>query len=264
LGFTGKTEIIIDLILKMNRDDIENIYPKKIMNENFSREKDILSFFIDFETINKELVMGSLNSCKEFISIIGIGYSINNIWHYEKLYAINLDESVQISLIKDFFNIIIKISKKYNYNYSEVKLYHWSPYEKIILNKLCNYFNLELLIFNWFDLADLFKIEPIIIKGALNFSLKTIGKAMYKNNMIDVIWDNNDCSNGTDAIVSAYEIYKSSESIYNMDKKEINTEENIYLTETNDTIKKLNKLIHYNEIDCKIMWSILNYLQSNC
>ena len=53
--------------------------------------------------------------------------------------------------------------------------------------------------------------EPIVIKGAFNYSLKTIAKALYELSMIKTIWDSSSpCSNGLTAMILANEIYDNS------------------------------------------------------
>ena len=45
---------------------------------------------------------------------------------------------------------------------------------------------------------------PIIIKGAKNFSLKTIGQSLNNNNIINLYWDmDNNIYNGLDAMILA-------------------------------------------------------------
>ena len=68
---------------------------------------------------------------------------------------------------------------------------------------------------------------------------------MYKNSMIDTIWDNNSiCSDGNDAMFHAWKTY-------------IHTNTNISETHV------MNDIIKYNEIDCKMIFEIINYLRDN-
>ena len=91
----------------------------------------------------------------------------------------------------------------------------------------------------------MFKREPIVVKGALRFKLKTISKALYKLGLISTSWDsNNECSSGLVAMALANDIYKNNKVV---------TEE----------IESMKKIIYYNEIDCKVLWDILKYLRTN-
>ena len=65
------------------------------------------------------------------------------------------------------------------------------------------------------DLLYFFRKEPIIIKNCFNFSLKTIGKNMYKHCMIKSTWSDTD--NGLDAMIKFKEVCLSKEkSIRNL------------------------------------------------
>ena len=54
----------------------------------------------------------------------------------------------------------------------------------------------------WVDLCKIFTMSPIIVKGALNFGLKEVAYALYKNKLIQTYWDPaNPCSNGLESMV---------------------------------------------------------------
>ena len=251
LGVNGKNSKILDLILDINRSTSKNIYPNKIeYNLNNWRDRDTLAFYVDFETLNNtvfearefsELEINSSNT-NDLIFLIGIGYSYKNEWKYKYFLADELTNNIQIKMINDMNNFIEEISNFYNIY--EFNLYHWSNFEPMIFNKLCNKYNIEQPLYNWSDILKMFHEEPIIIRGALNFSLKNIGKAMYDLGYITTIWDKSiNIKNGLDAMYHSYNIYKN--------KNNFNFE------------KEMEPIIKYNDIDCKIMWDILNALNIN-
>jgi predicted RecB family nuclease len=90
----------------------------------------------------------------------------------------------------------------------------------------------------WVDLYDIFIKEPIVIKGAVNFSLKNIARAMFNHSMINTIWTS-DIINGFGAMMEAINYYK------------------------NNDVDIINNIIKYNEVDCKVMWEIVKYLREN-
>jgi len=91
------------------------------------------------------------------------------------------------------------------------------------------------------DLYQIFIEEPIVVKGALKYSLKSIAKALYKNKLINTTWETSECNNGMNAMLLAHKYY-------NMSKKD-----NIIMKD----------IIKYNEIDCKCLWEIIKYLREN-
>ena len=96
------------------------------------------------------------------------------------------------------------------------------------------------------DLYHLFRKEPVTVKGALNFSLKSIAKALNAHKIIKTNWDStNPCSNGLNAMLLAHKAYKEASGS---------------LDETNVI---MHNIIHYNMVDCKVLWEIITYLRDN-
>jgi len=126
-------------------------------------------------------------------------------------------------------------------NKTEAVFIHWTDAEPSFYNRAQKEFNLPNKTF--LDLYKVFIKEPISIKGALNYSLKTIANAMYKLKLINTFWDSNSkCSNGLDALVQANKIYCENHNI---------------------EINKMSDISNYNEIDCKVLCEILGYLRIN-
>jgi hypothetical protein len=241
MNINGKNARIIDMMLDFNRNNNNLIYPKKIKSNYCNwRDNKSLAFYIDFETINCSSFEINYNSVGNLIFMIGIGYTINNKWNYECFIVEDLSDNNQIKIINDTINFIKNICNKNKSKLENVNICHWSSFEPTVLNNLCSKYNIIYPNFKWFNIIKLFHEEPIFIKGALNFSLKSIGKAMYNHKLIDIIWDDSDCTNGLEAMIQAYNIYNNSENIYNN--------------------PKIITIRNYNYIDCKIMWKILNSL----
>jgi len=138
-------------------------------------------------------------------------------------------------MFNNFYNYLNILLKKYNKN--NIIFYHWSCAEVCIFNKYKLKNNITTSDnFIFYDLNKVFIEEPIVIKGALNFSLKTIAKALYNNKLIKSCWNNNNsCSNGLNALIIANNIYNNNNIIV----KSI-----------------LQEIINYNEMDCKIVGEI--------
>ena len=93
------------------------------------------------------------------------------------------------------------------------------------------------------DLLEFVKNEPIIIKDAFNFSLKNIGKAMYKHGFIKTTWQDTD--NGLDAVIKFKEI----------------CEKNIGKDIPLKRYTEIAEIIDYNKIDCLVLTEILMYFR---
>ena len=92
-------------------------------------------------------------------------------------------------------------------------------------------------------MCTLFKNSNIGIKGAKTYGLKDIAKSMYENNLINELWDKK-ISDGSDAMVTVWKI---------------NNDSNLNLI--NDY--RMNNIINYNKMDCKVLYNIMTYLRNN-
>ena len=127
--------------------------------------------------------------------------------------------------------------------YDEIKIYHWGHAEKTYLENIHKRFpDIKLPKMKLIDLLHFFRQEPIIIKDCFNFSLKTIGKNMYKHGLIKSTWSDTD--NGLDAMIKFKEIC-------------LKKDKNIPLKRYNE----ISEIIEYNKMDCVILKEILEYLR---
>ncbi len=235
----------IDYILDMNRNKSHsNIrIDDLIKTNNWRKNDDFLEIYIDFETLNGNI--GQVEFKTEFkigfIFMAGIGWEENNEFKYKSFILENNTDIDEYNMISNMWKFIE--NKKKELNKKEIKLIHYTNAEinfyKIFKNKHNKVIDIN--NFNRLDLHKVFLDNNVIVRGALNFSLKTIVKAMNKHKMIETKWDND--MNGLNAMMLAY-------NIYNSDKVNID----------NDIMRDIEK---YNMIDCKSMWDILLYLRTN-
>jgi|SaaInlStandDraft_6_1057023.scaffolds.fasta_scaffold18663_2 hypothetical protein len=246
MGINGKkTSVIVDNILQFNqkRDRIINI--SKIDHNNNNWRSDDLTFYVDFETIGS-ILLDSTDKTKlgvggDFIFMVGIGWKCpnENEWNYECLYVNQINMNEEKRIIEEFNTKIKNLEDKYN---TRAKVMHWSHAEKTFYNNVNNRYGHIFDSINWFDLLEFFKSNNILVLDCLNFSLKTVARNMQKYNLINSVWDN-DVSDGLDAMYSSWQEYNKLDDI--------------------DKSSKFINIIKYNEIDCKTMFEILQYLKNN-
>ena len=99
----------------------------------------------------------------------------------------------------------------------------------------------------WFDLLQVFKNEPIVVKGSLGFSLKEVAGAFADLELINSTWDQNGCINGTSAMLNAFKASKDALA------------RGMKLTE----MSQIRDIINYNEIDCRVVGEIIGYLREH-
>jgi hypothetical protein len=239
----SKTGMTVDSILFHQRQNERIINVDKVTydrNNWYNVMSDTIECFLDYETIN-------LNN-EHYIFMIGYGYEQNDKkWRYNVYIMEELSQAGEKNMFLQFYQSIDSLLEKMGKQ--KVKFYHWSCAETVCYNKFKdkdptsdqhNRMN-----YSYYDLSKVFISQPIIVKDALTFSLKTVARAMYKAKLINTIWSSeSECSNGLIAMILAYKLYqeKSEESKLN-----------------NNTMKEI---IHYNEVDCKTMWEILTFLRT--
>jgi len=251
LGFDKKSESynIVNGILDINRQEEDIIKPIKIIydRENWDIiQNEIFEFYLDFETLNsnfgsiiKEGIISYDNN--EYIFLIGLGYVKDGLWKFVK-FLMNKKTKYEEQIMFDKFYAYIRYILKIN-NKKIAKFYHWSQAEVSSYNKFK--IKNDIIIkendfrnnFIFYDLYKVFIKEPILIKGALNFSLKTIAKTLYNHKLIESTWNTSSpCSNGLNAMILANNLYDKD--------ADVNIE------------PVMKEIIYYNEIDCKVMYEI--------
>lgn len=232
LGIKGKRKApILDSIIRVNKNKKRKImYDKKVVF------KSTMKLYVDFETIS--------NICTDFkspmIFMIGVGYFGENSgkWVFRSFIAKDMSFRSEKKILNDFYNYVNKLSP----NRRRKTLYHWGHVEESLFRTARErhmgnkWDNLE-----WHDLLKTFKDNKIVLKGCLNFGLKNVAKAMYDNGFIKTTWsDDNKCSDGKNAMIMAYREYAKGMGI------------------EGDIMRDIEK---YNEIDCKVLWEIVVFLE---
>jgi hypothetical protein len=233
IGLSGKIGEFVDAVLNTNRDKSDKIVFWKTLDPSpqniFDTSK--LEYYIDFETIVK--------GTKNYVYMIGLGSVFKNStpeWNYKCFTLDKLDEESERKMYTQLLDHIENTNKKYNVTYKPL-YYHWSQVEPHQLNKMIHNLKLPINDIEWFDLYKYFRENVITVKGAFSHSLKSVGKGMYENKLIDTYWDTNILGDNKINIIP-----------FNKYIRNIDT--------------GFNDLIKYNEIDCKIMYDILKVIRS--
>jgi putative phage-type endonuclease len=282
LGITGdKVANTLQLILDYNQDPryvepfipmsqlkTKNlIYPKKIKNNSFNwrKPKGYAEFFIDFETVANSVADADI------IFMIGIGHitglhTSNKItqhtepvkWKFKTFCLESMTTENEGKMLVEFHTYINKITNEFKAKYKKARIkfkgcnmYHWGHHERTsyrsAVMRHMDIIPKGMEITQWCDFLTVFKDEPIVVRGSLNFGLKSIVKAMYNNAFINTRWEDSKISNGLNAMVYAWQEHVE----YSKTGKS--------LTES----KIIQDIIIYNEVDCKVIWEIMKYLREH-
>lgn len=224
-----------------------------------------VEFFVDFETSlsisdNFAHFPHALDSMA--ILWIGCGYEhpIKKNWVSKIFYAKNRSKVEEAKIIDEWLTYMINI--KYEFRprkrkhgddptTEKIKIFHWSHAEKSFLES--NYNSAVARHgrddwkgrIEWCDVFALCRTEKFTIPGCLNFSLKSVTKALYKLGYIDHIWPESPIDGGLKASMALLRCYEQNE------RYKIPVEECIWARE----------LSNYLSVDTYAVYSIVKLLR---
>lgn len=263
LGVSGdKTVSTLQLIIDYNQDTtlVEPfiptselpkkylIHPNKIKTNLFKwRKSQNIEMFIDFETVS-DLISDEFSG--SLIFNVGIGYLIDGKIKFKGFTVDELTIVGEKKLIIDMHTFIHDMTQKHN-NGKQPKLWHWSHAERTFyrssIGRHINVIPTNQLLNNWCDLLKIFKDEPIVVRGSLNFSLKSVVKAFSDHGFINTNYQESKVANGLDAMVLAYQEHLKCQT------------NGMRLIDS----KIIKDIEYYNQIDCKVLCEILLYLRAS-
>jgi len=180
------------------------------------------NYYLDIETI---CMKHFTNVSNDFIFMIGVGYMDDNKWRFEGMVVSELTENEEKRILQRLVEII-----------GNDPTFHWGSHERtIILPKLLKYGIVNDTRF--YNMNKWFMDEKIIIKGMLNFKLKSVVDAMREQSLSDIQYGCID--NGLDAMYQAWKIYQG-----------------------DNIISDLDDILDYNEKDCYALAEIHKVLKS--
>lgn len=253
----GKRGETLQQILDCNRLN-KMVLPKKLRKKDKKSIQKFLpvEFFVDFETVNdvndnfdhirdykpikgKEIKFDEYNG---IIYMIGLGWSYGKgDWQYECYLVNDLTYEEEERIITEWFNKMIELRG----DHEMTRVYHWTHAEISWLNRVLNRAtDLEECHIQWYDLHELFTKIPITLYGVFDFKLKAVAKGLHRMGLIKTDW-NSATVDGMGAMMMAWYCYQNADEDTDVGK----------LPEMIDVIK-------YNEVDCKVLWEIINWLRN--
>ena len=241
----NKKKDIQERIIHMNQQEDILLYPRKTISKDFKellikKDTDIIfdvESFLSFDD-KSDYFHDNINN-NPILAIIGF---IHNEHFYDYTIS-NYTRESEEKIIKDFSNHLLKISNKYK---NTINIYHWGHAEYNYFNYIRkNYPSIEFPEYKLINILDYFRMEPIIVQGIFKFGLKTIGKALYKNNLIKTTWEN-DNDNGLDAMIQFKDLC-------------IKNTKNIPIKR----YVEISNILEYNRIDCQVLKEIIELLRVN-
>ena len=200
-------------------------------------------FYVDFEYINSfHFKRDFSNADTNHLYLIGVLYEKDGSWLYRAFIPIAIDHanpisSYEVQNIRDWINFMDSFGEPYC-------VMNWSTAEQSMLASLSKQYHFELdTTIEWIDLLKLFKTNiHFVCDGMKTYSLKDVAKSMYKLGFIKTNWNDN-IMNGLEAnILLIPNFTKGDYSLKNCDS--------------------LSDIIDYNEIDCRVMMELFEFVVS--
>ena len=238
LGVKGSRARVIDDMISINTQDSDFIRPKKVVSDTHDWRLARNEVYVDFETIID--VVAKVEDIPEqkrtdMIFMIGVSYTMDGSPAYRSFIAREASHQAELEVMTSFQSFM----KLLGYP----KMWYWCAERRFWNIAKSRHSMLEdELEDGWYDLSDLFREEPIVVRGCFGFGLKNIAKNMRKYNLINTSISSS-CDNGGKAMIQALRAYE---------------------TDNEPAKSEIMKDIEvYNRFDCDVLMEILDYLRKN-
>ena len=288
LGITGdRVGPTVDQILGMLQDTSgqTKLLPHTILNNDWDwQTKQPCEFYVDFESLqpifNENQPIDIANSKMEnnIIFMVGVGYpDEHGQWQYRCFHfehcRLNDVPSVMDQEKQLFHQVQQFLSQEVNrqlHHYGVTnpelftpRVFHWGHAEVSMLRTVNRRHggSFEGLFqqMDWIDMLSVFRKEPITVHGAKKFGLKEIARQMYRHNMVHTKWEDDGPSGGLGAMTDSIHYYNVMEN-HKMMTPEEQVNHNLTLE---SAVERFGEVITYNEVDCKVVWEIVDYLREH-
>ena len=244
MGIKGRRGEILDKIIKVQQPNATNLVEPQYIANNYMGWQDhpssgVQELFVDFETISSFMLNPKDPSAsKDRVFMVGVGH-MGRRWQYRCFIAKSLDEKGERELFEEFYKYLTGWIDR------DILLYHWGQAEQDWLDKIyARYPDVFPIKMNdyWVDFHKIVSEEPVVVRGATNFSLKNYTQALHDNGLINCIWASGDCCDGMDAMAAARACYA---------------------TGRGHKDRLMTHIRNYNEVDCRAVYENMIYLRNN-
>ena len=256
LGVTGdRTGPTLQAMLDVNHDPKgPPVRPAKVSAaEEVWRPVPPVEFYVDFETVTNlddDFSKIPEQNGTPLIYMIGCGHLEDGEWVFRSFCVDDLAEASEAEIIDAWLNHMGSAGALLGNRDAMPNVLHWSyaepvNYEEAYDSARNRHPEKGWPKLRWFDLWDnVVKKEPVVVRGALNFSLKSFARAMHRHGLIDTSWGGSQVD-GLGAMVGAWACRDEAH------------ERGVPIAD----IELMKEIARYNEVDCKVMMEILGHLR---
>ncbi|HYV21038.1 MAG TPA: hypothetical protein VEN31_00125 [Candidatus Bathyarchaeia archaeon] len=255
LGLDGQHGLTLDAVVAVNRDTGQVLRPDRVnADEERWRVPPQAEAFVDFEFVHDmddDFSTFPQKGGQALIFQIGSGTYRDRRWSFRQFTVDDLGVEAEARMIDDWLAHLAEVARDAGCaSASDVRLVHWSlaeesNFERAYESARSRHPDRSWPPLAWYDLLGrVFRAQPIVVKGAFSFGLKSIARAMHTHGLIETHWGEG-LADGAGAMAGAWSAAAESRA------------RGRPLTES----PVMHEIGRYNEVDCRVMAEILDYLR---
>jgi hypothetical protein len=255
LGISSEKEAaIVDAVLAVNRPGGETVRPERLVTGTQEwRQPTEIEAFVDFEflqDLDDDFAAFPRKGGQSVIFQIGCGTYRRGEWRFRQFTVDDLSIAAEARMIDEWLAHLQALAADARGDVSAARLIHWSPaetsnFERAYDNARARHPDRDWPVLSWFDLLrEVVQAEPLVVRGAFSFSLKPIARSLHALGHIQTHWGEG-LADGAGAMAGAWNAAIEAKR------------KGVPLGET----EVMGEIAAYNEVDCRVMAEILDYLR---
>jgi hypothetical protein len=255
LGISSEKEAaIVDAVLAVNRPEGETVRPARLMTGTQEwRHRTEVEAFVDFEflqDLDDDFASFPRKGGQSVIFQIGCGTYQGGEWRFRQFTVDELSIGAEARMIDEWLAHLQTLAADAGGNVGAARLVHWSPaetsnFERAYDNARARHPDRDWPALSWFDLLrEVVQAEPLVVRGAFSFSLKAIARSLHTLGHIQTHWGEG-LADGAGAMAGAWNAAIEAKR------------KGVTLGQT----EVMGEIAAYNEVDCRVMAEILDYLR---
>ena len=255
LGVDGAYAPALDAVIAVNRDRGEAVRPARISADAERwRVPPAAEAFVDFEFVqdlDDDFRAFPLKGGQALIFQIGCGTYREGGWSFQQFTVDELGVAAEARMIDYWLAHLAALAGDAGLgSASDVRLVHWSlaeesSFERAYESARARHPDRDWPPLAWYDLLGrVFRAEPVVVRGAFSFGLKAIARAMRSHGLIETAWGEG-LADGAGAMAGAWAAAADARA------------RGRGLRES----PLMDEIARYNEVDCRVMAEILDYLR---
>ena len=245
---------ILEQLLAVNVDGGPPVRPQRIEQDREQwHETPRVEFYVDLEfcsDLDDDFAGLPAKGGQALIFMIGCGHLENGEWQFKSLVTEFLTLREEARIMDEWIEHMAAVCQRLDPGNAQPRIFHWSQAETNAYRGARERHGWpagwpEL---GWYDFLDrVMRAEPVVVRGAFDFGLKSVARALRRHGLIETEWDDSNPVDGLGAMVGAWRCDAEARRLA------------IPMSE----LPLMDDIAGYNEVDCKAMMEIVRYLRAN-